>query len=61
MPRNNVNFRNVRVVVPSVIVRKIEAPLSVCYLNVQSLRNEATPLTDYVVSKDFDVFALPET
>ena len=41
--------------------QKVEVPLTVCCLNVQSLRNKATPVADFVVSHSIDVLALTET
>jgi len=32
--------------------QKVVVPLTVCCLNVQSLRNKAIPMADYVVSQD---------
>jgi len=38
----------------------IKVPLSVCSQNIQTLRNKARPVADYVVSKGIDVLALTE-
>ena len=40
---------------------KVEVPLSVYYLNVQSFRNISMPVVDYVVPEGIDVFALTKT
>ena len=61
VPRSTTNFRNLHVIGPSTFVQKVEEPLSVCCLNVQSLRNKVIPVVDYVVSHGFNVLALTET
>ncbi len=59
-PRN-VNFHNLHVVKPSRSSQKVDEPLSVCCLNVQSLNNEALSVADFVATHGTDILALIKT
>ena len=54
----SINFHNVHVIDSLHDDQEIDVPLTVCCLNVQSLRNKAISVTDYVVSQGIDVLAL---
>ena len=47
----NVNIRNVHVVKPPNSSQEVDAPLSVCCINVQFLNNKALSIADVVVTQ----------
>ena len=55
--RSTTNFLYLPVIELSIFVQKGEEPLSVCCLNVQSLRNKAILRAGYVVSEGFHVIS----
>ena len=57
LPRS-INFRNPYVIDCLNDDQKVELPLTVCRLNVQSLGNTAIPVADYVISQGIDVLPL---
>ena len=56
-----VNIRNLQVVKPSRSSQKVDEPLSVCCMNVQSLNNTDLPVADFLVTQGIDIVALTET
>ena len=57
----SINIHNLYVIDSLHDHQKVEVPLTVCCLNVQSLRNKAISVTDYVISQGIDVLAITET
>ena len=57
----SIKFHNLHVIVSLKDDQNVEVRLMVYCLNVQSLKNKAIPVDDYVVSQGVDVLALTET
>jgi len=57
---SNINFHNRHVIASLCEEQKVGAPISVCYLNIQFLRNKVIPRADYFVFQDIDVLVFPE-
>ena len=49
------NFPNLHVVKPSCSSQKVDEPLSVCCINVQSLDNKALSVANFVVTQGIDI------